>query len=123
MSATVAALLQLGLLVGLLAAVYVPFGNYLAAVYTSDRHWRVERAVYRVVRVDPDSQQHWSGYAAAVLAFSFLSVVLLYLLQALGMSPGGLKWETTEATLGKSLRRRGFRGETRPGWNRPVMVW
>ena len=81
--ATMAGLVQLGVLVLLLAAVYVPFGNYLAAVYTSERHWRVERALYRVVRVDPDSEQRWTGYAAALLAFSFLSVVLLYLLQRL----------------------------------------
>ena len=52
-------------------------------VYTGERHWRVERALYRVVRVDPDSEQRWTGYAAALLAFSFLSVVLLYLLQRL----------------------------------------
>ncbi len=83
MSATTAGLLQLGLLLVALAAVYVPFGNYMARVYTDERHWRVERAVYRVVRVDPDSEQRWTGYAAALLAFSFLSVVLLYLLQRL----------------------------------------
>ena len=53
MSATTAGLLQLGLLLLALAAVYVPFGNYLARVYTADRHWRVERAVYRVVRRRP----------------------------------------------------------------------
>ena len=62
---------------------YVPFGNYMARVYTTERHWRVERAVYRVVRVDPDSEQRWTGYAAALLGFSFLSIVLLYLLQRL----------------------------------------
>ena len=85
---TMAGLVQLGVLVLLLAAVYVPFGNYLAAVYTGERHWRVERALYRVVRVDPDSEQRWTGYAAALLAFSFLSVVLLYLLQRLqGLLP------------------------------------
>ena len=39
--------------------------------------------MYRVVRVDPDSEQRWTGYAAALLAFSFLSVVLLYLMQRL----------------------------------------
>ena len=83
MSTTTAGLIQLGVLLLLLAAVYVPFGNYLAGVYTSDRHWRVERVLYRVVRVDPDSEQRWTGYAAALLAFSFLSVVLLYLLQRL----------------------------------------
>ena len=88
LSSTIAGLVQLGVLVLLLAAVYVPFGNYLAAVYTGERHWRVERALYRVVRVDPDSEQRWTGYAAALLAFSFLSVVLLYLLQRLqGLLP------------------------------------
>ncbi|MHA6630238.1 potassium-transporting ATPase subunit KdpA [Pseudonocardia sichuanensis] len=88
MSPTMAGLLQLGVLLALLAAVYVPFGNYLAAVYSSERHWRIERAVYRVVRVDPDSEQRWTGYAGAVLAFSFLSIVLLYLLQRLqGLLP------------------------------------
>ena len=83
MSSTTAGLLQLGALLLLLAAVYVPFGNYMAGVYTDGRHWRIERAVYRVVRVDPDAEQRWTGYAAALLAFSFLSVVLLYLLQRL----------------------------------------
>ena len=66
----------------------MPFGNYLATVYTSDRHWRVERVVYRLVRVDPDGEQRWTGYAAALLAFSFLSVLLLYLPQGLqGLFP------------------------------------
>src|SRR5690242_15974273 len=88
MSPTTAGLLQLGVLLVLLAVVYIPFGNYLAAVFTTEGHWRVERLVYRVVGVDPDSQQRWTGYAAALLAFSFLSVVLLYLLQRLqGLLP------------------------------------
>jgi K+-transporting ATPase ATPase A chain len=88
MSSTAAGLVQLGVLVLLLAAVYVPFGNYLARVYTGGRHWRVERALYRVVRVDPESEQRWTGYAAALLAFSFVSVVFLYLLQRLqGLLP------------------------------------
>ncbi|GAA5136439.1 potassium-transporting ATPase subunit KdpA [Pseudonocardia adelaidensis] len=88
MSATTAGLVQLGVLLVLLAVVYVPFGNYLAAVYTSGRHWRVEKAVYRVVGVDPDAEQRWTGYASALLAFSFLSIVLLYLLQRLqGLLP------------------------------------
>jgi K+-transporting ATPase ATPase A chain len=55
MPATTAGLLQLGVLLLALAAVYVPFGNHLARVYSDGRHWRVERAVYRVVRVDPRS--------------------------------------------------------------------
>ena len=83
MSSTSAGLVQLGALLLLLAAAYVPFGNYLAAVYSDDRHWRVERMLYRLVRVDPDTEQRWTGYAAALLAFEFVSVVFLYLLQRL----------------------------------------
>jgi K+-transporting ATPase ATPase A chain len=83
MSPTAAGLLQVGLLLVALAATYVPFGNYMARVYGDERHLRVERAVYRLVRVDPRSEQRWTGYAATLLAFSFLSVVLLYLLQRL----------------------------------------
>ncbi len=53
LSATTAGLVQLGVLLLLLVAVYVPFGNYLAAVYSDGKHWHVERVLYRVVRVDP----------------------------------------------------------------------
>jgi potassium-transporting ATPase potassium-binding subunit len=88
LSPVAAGLVQLAVLLALLAVVYVPFGDHLAAVYTGERHWRVERLVYRVVRVDPDSEQRWTGYAGAVLAFSFLSIVLLHLLQRLqGLLP------------------------------------
>lgn len=80
---TMAGLVQVGLLVVALAVVYKPLGDYLARVYSSTRHSRVERAVYKTVRVDPDSEQHWKTYASGVLAFSFVSVVFLYLLQRL----------------------------------------
>ena len=74
-------LLQVGALLALLAVVYVPFGNYMARVYGSDQHWRVERALYKLVRVDPASEQRWTVYASALLAFSFVSILFLYLLQ------------------------------------------
>ncbi|MBV9843706.1 MAG: potassium-transporting ATPase subunit KdpA [Kutzneria sp.] len=82
-SDTWAGLSQVALLLVALAVVYRPLGGYLAHVYTSARHWKVERLVYRLVRVDPDSEQRWSTYARGVLGFSFVSVVLLYLLQRL----------------------------------------
>lgn len=81
MNDTVAGLLQVVALIVLLAAVYVPLGDYMARVFTGERHLRVEKAVYRVARVDADSGQRWTTYAAALLAFSFFSVVLLYLIQ------------------------------------------
>ncbi|AOS65255.1 potassium-transporting ATPase subunit KdpA [Actinoalloteichus hymeniacidonis] len=83
MSALTAGLIQLAVLVFALALVYRPAGAYLASVYTGTTHNRIERLVYRLVRVDPDSDQRWSGYAIGVLGFSLVSILLLYLLQRL----------------------------------------
>ncbi|GAA2779555.1 potassium-transporting ATPase subunit KdpA [Saccharopolyspora taberi] len=83
MSSPVAGLVQVGLLILAIAVFYRPFGDYMARVYTSDKHWRVERAVYKVVRIDGDSSQRWTTYAAGVLGFSLVSIVLLYLMQRL----------------------------------------
>ena len=83
MPSTVAGLLQVGVLLVALAVVYRPLGDHMARVFTSDKHLAVERAVYRVARVNPEGEQRWPVYAAGVLGFSFVSIVLLYLLQRL----------------------------------------
>ena len=83
MSPTGAGLVQLAVLLLALAVAWRPLGDWMARVFTDTRHWRVERAIYRLVRVDPDSEQRWTTYAVAVLAISFVGVVLLYLLQRL----------------------------------------
>ncbi|MEI5673279.1 MULTISPECIES: potassium-transporting ATPase subunit KdpA [unclassified Nocardioides] len=78
MSDLAPALGQLAVLVVALA-VSVPFlGRYLAHVYTSPKHLRVERAAYRVLRVDPDADQHWRSYAMSVLGFSMVGILVLY---------------------------------------------
>jgi K+-transporting ATPase ATPase A chain len=79
----VAGLLQVAALLLLLALAYRPLGDYMARVYSDERDWRVEAWLYRLVRVDSGAEQRWSGYAAGVLGFSFVGVVLLYLLQRL----------------------------------------
>lgn len=61
MSTTVAGLLQVGTLVVILAAVYVPLGDHMARVYTGERDLGVERLLYRLARVDPRKQQSWVG--------------------------------------------------------------
>ncbi|GAA1820945.1 potassium-transporting ATPase subunit KdpA [Planosporangium flavigriseum] len=66
-----------------LAVAYRPVGDYLYRVFTSRRHWRVERVIYRLVGVNPDGEQTWRMYARGVLAFSAVSVLALYALQRL----------------------------------------
>jgi potassium-transporting ATPase potassium-binding subunit len=66
--------------VALVAILHVPLGNYMARVYTDTRHWRTEKLAYRLVGAQPDDIQRWPRYAANVLAFSVVSVLLLYAL-------------------------------------------
>ncbi len=80
MSDTAAGLLQVGLLIAAVAACYRPLGAYMARVYTSEHHTRVERVLYRVMGVDPSADQRWPAYARALLAFSAVSVLVLFAL-------------------------------------------
>ncbi|WP_243058438.1 potassium-transporting ATPase subunit KdpA [Nocardioides sp. SR21] len=80
MSSLAPALGQIAVLV-IALAVAVPFlGRYLAHTYTSQRHLAVERASYRLLRVDPDADQHWKTYATSVLGFSLVGLLGLYAL-------------------------------------------
>ncbi len=86
--------LQVGVLVCLVLLSARVLGPYLARVLDSesapgDRFFLpLERAVYRVMGVDPAREQPWSVYAVSLLAFSFVSVLGLFLLQRLqGLLP------------------------------------
>ena len=70
-------------LVVLLAAAYVPLGNWIARSYTSDKDWAIERAVYKVLRVDPNRGHNSKNYSRALLGFSLASVLVLYAVQRL----------------------------------------
>lgn len=76
-----AGILQLATVVLLLALLYRPLGDGIAHVYTSTTDWRVERGMYRLVGVAPESEQTWQAYARSVLAFSAVGVVFVYALQ------------------------------------------
>ena len=76
---------QFAVLIALLAITAPPLGIYIARVYgetgtaPGDRFFKpVERMLYRLCRVDPASEQPWTTYAFAVIAFSAVSFLLLY---------------------------------------------
>lgn len=83
MSPILADVLQVSALIAALALVHRPFGDYMARVYTSSRHLRVERWIYRAIGANPGTEQRWPAYLRGVLAFSAVSVLFLYLLQRL----------------------------------------
>ncbi|RPF31212.1 potassium-transporting ATPase subunit KdpA [Streptomyces sp. TLI_185] len=97
MGPVLAGFLQLLALTGALALAYVPLGNYMAKVYSSDQHWRVEKWIYKGIGANPDAEMRWSAYLRGVLAFSAVSVLFLYLLQRLqGVLPGSLGFSSIE---------------------------
>jgi potassium-transporting ATPase potassium-binding subunit len=83
---TAAAWGELALLILALAISTPLLGSYMAKVYGNKRapgdrvFAPVEGAIYRVCRVDPESEQRWTTYAISLLAFSLVAVLLLYAL-------------------------------------------
>jgi K+-transporting ATPase ATPase A chain len=64
-------------------------GSYMAKVFQNekapgDRFFApIERFFYRITGVNPEGEQRWTVYAISVLAFSFVSVIVLYGMQRL----------------------------------------
>ncbi len=92
-----AAWLQFAVLIGLVAISTPLLGRYVARVLgpaADDAPLErvfgpVERVVYRLAHVDPRREQTWRVYAAAVISFSAVGLVVLYALQRLqGVLPG-----------------------------------
>ena len=125
MSSSLAGWLQVALLVAALAACYVPVGNYMAHIFTTDKHWRVERGIYKVIGIDPKADQKWSAYLRSMLAFSAVSVLFLYglerlqhyLLLSLGMAnvPPALAWNTA-ASFVTNTNWQNYSGESTMGY-------
>jgi K+-transporting ATPase ATPase A chain len=124
MSDTTAATLQVGLVVVGLAVCYRPLGDYMARVFTSRRHLRVERVWYRLAGVDGDAEQTWPVYLRSVLAFSMVSVLALYAFErlqnrlwlSLGLPPvkPALAWNTA-ASFVTNTNWQNYSGESTMG--------
>src|SRR4051812_47425984 len=71
--------LQLALYLLALLAVTKPLGIYMARVFSGERTFLdrplrpIERAIYRLCRVDPEEEQTWKTYTIAMLLFSLVS--------------------------------------------------
>ena len=78
--------LQALVLFALVLACVKPFGLFMARVFTGERTLLtpifepLERAIYRVCRIDPDQEMTWYTYLFATLAFSLVGLIYLYAL-------------------------------------------
>jgi len=64
-----------------------PLGSFMTRVFGKERTWLdpvmrpIERILYKLTRVDEDHEMDWKEYALALLLFSGVSMILLYVLQ------------------------------------------
>lgn len=97
MSSQTAGVLQLLALISALALAYRPLGDYMARVYSSEKHYTPEKWIYKVIGADPAAEMRWPAYLRGVLAFSAVSVLLLYLMQRVqGSLPGSLGFSSID---------------------------
>ncbi|XUM03117.1 potassium-transporting ATPase subunit KdpA [Streptomyces venezuelae ATCC 10712] len=91
MSPVLAGVLQLLALIVALGLSYRPLGDHMAKVYSSEKHLRPEKWIYKAIGANPSVEMRWPAYLRGVLAFSAVSVLFLYLLQRVqGSLPGSL---------------------------------
>jgi potassium-transporting ATPase potassium-binding subunit len=80
---------QVVLFLVVLVTLAKPLGAFMARVYQGERTFLspvlgpVERAIYRIARLDPAVESNWKRYAAGVLLFNLIGFLVVYLLQRL----------------------------------------
>lgn len=97
MSPVLAGVLQLVALIAALALAYRPLGDHMAGVYSSPKHLRAEKWIYRAIGANPSVEMRWPAYLRGVLGFSLVSVLFLYLMQRVqGSLPGSLGFSSID---------------------------
>ena len=79
--------LQIIVFLGLIFAVTKPLGAFMTRVFARERTFLdpvlrpIERLLYRITGVDESHEMRWTEYATAMLVFSAVSMLVLYLIE------------------------------------------
>src|SRR6185369_4318309 len=77
---------QILLFLGVVLALTAPLGRFMTRVFSRERTWLdpvlrpIERSIYRLTGVDEAREMRWTEYAIAMLLFSAVSMLVLYLM-------------------------------------------
>src|SRR5579884_1880435 len=120
---------QIFLFLLLIFLVTKPLGIYMARVFSREKTFidplmrPLERVLYRVTGVDESHEMRWTEYAIAMLLFSVVSMIVLYLMQRLqghlpfnpqklgAVSPAHLAFNTA-ASFTTNTNWQAYSGET-----------
>lgn len=93
-------ILQIILYIAIIVALAPLTGGFMARLFQGQRVLLapilgpVERGIYKLCGVDPEREQHWTGYALALLVFNMAGALLLYgllrLQSWLPLNPAGM---------------------------------
>lgn len=81
--------LQILVYCGIIILLVKPLGGYMHRIFTGERtllsplFGPLERGLYRISGTSEREEQHWTGYAAALLFFNLAGFLVLYALQRL----------------------------------------
>lgn len=125
---TLNGIFQILLFFAIILVLTKPMGIYLTQVYSGERKFLgfflgpIERFLYRITGVDPATEMNWQRYAAAMIVFSLVSVVVLYALQRLQfylpLNPQGFAGPTEHSSFNTAVsfvtntNWQGYGGET-----------
>ena len=91
--------IQFALYVFLLILCTKPMGAFMAQVFEGQKHilskplgW-LERLTYKVSGVDPDEEMSWKDYATALMVFTVLGILFIFLIQ---VTQKMLPWNTQD---------------------------
>jgi K+-transporting ATPase ATPase A chain len=121
--------LQILLFLLLVLAVTKPLGVFVARVFNREKTFMdpvlrpIEKLIYRTTGVDEEHEMAWTEYAIAMLLFSVVSMLLLYLIQRVqgylpfnpqklgAVAPANLAWNTA-ASFTTNTNWQAYSGET-----------
>jgi K+-transporting ATPase ATPase A chain len=121
--------IQIVIFLALILAVTKPMGVFMTRVFNRERTFMdpvlrpIERLIYRMTGVDENHEMRWTEYAFAMLLFSAVSMLLLYLMQRVqghlpfnpqkfaGVTPEHLAWNTA-ASFTTNTNWQAYSGES-----------
>lgn len=121
-------LLQIILFVAAILACVKPLGWYMSQVYCGKQTWitrftaPLEKLLYRIAKFNPEVEMCWRQYATAVLAFSFVSILAVYVIQRvqtfLPLNPQSMSAVSADSSINTAIsfatntNWQGYGGET-----------
>ena len=86
-------LAEMGIFIVILILLAYPLGNYMAKVFSGKKTWLdpiclpIEKAIYRIARIDENEEMNWKTYLFALLIFNLMAIISIMAFVSLACLP------------------------------------